>query len=85
MVVTAKGMRVTPKSGNRLGGFTAYKIYNVIAGYGDANVSPTVSVLKGMEVHSKTSCNVVDDNGKVRFVTLDFFREFKLESGVLFK
>ena len=82
--MTKTGMRITPKSGNSLSGFTAYKVYEVISGTGEANMS-SVSSRFGLMQHSEQSANVVDDEGKIRFVTMDFFREFRLESGILFQ
>lgn len=77
------GEKLVPKRGNSLSGFTAYKIYTVIAGTGDTNLSPA-SVWTGHHQHSENSCNVIDDFGHIRFVTLDFFRSFNLEMGTLF-
>lgn len=81
--ITRKGMRVVPNRINSLKGFTPYKIYEVVAGSGDANISPMAARFC-KPVHSERSMNVIDDEGQIRFVTLDFFREFRLESGVLY-
>lgn len=81
--MTREGMRLVPRRNNSLSGFTPYKIYKAIAGTGDANMSE-IALKMGHMVHTKNSCNVIDDNGKIRFVTLDFFREFRLESGDLY-
>lgn len=81
--MTKAGMRLVPKRGNSLSDFTPYKIYKVIAGTGDANMSK-IAIKAGHMIHTENSCNVIDDKGVVRFVTLDFFREFKLESSVLY-
>lgn len=81
--VTRKGMRVVARRGNSLKGFTPYKIYEAIAGSGDANLSPMAARFC-KPVHSERTMNVVDDEGQIRFVTLDFFREFRLDSGVLY-
>ena len=81
--MTRTGMRLVPMRGNSLGDFTPYKIYTVISGTGEAYMS-AVAVRLGNYIHSERSCNVVDDTGVIRFVTLDFFREFRLESGVLY-
>lgn len=82
--MTRTGMRLTPKRGNCLGDFTPYMVYKVISGTGEANLSE-VALKFGHMVHSENSCNVIDDKGNIRFVTLDFFREFNLESGVLYR
>ncbi len=84
-MATKTGMMIVPSRNNSLSGFTPYRIYRVISGTGEANLSG-VALKLGRMVHSDISCNVVDDEGKVRFVTMDFFREFKLESelGVLY-
>lgn len=83
--MTRTGMRLVPRSGNSLGDFTPYKIYEVISGTGEANLS-TVALRLGHCIHSENSCNVRDDKGNIRFVTLDFFREFRLDSelGILY-
>ena len=81
--ITRKGMRVVPRHGNSLNHFTPYKIYEVIAGSGDEHISPFAARFC-KPVHSERTMNVVDDLGDIRFVTLDFFREFRLESGVLY-
>jgi hypothetical protein len=81
--MTKTGMRLVPMRGNSLGDFTPYKIYTVISGTGEANLSE-IALRLGHCVHTERSCNVVDDKGMIRFVTLDFFREFRLESGVLY-
>lgn len=78
-MATKTGMMLVPGRENKLAGFTSYKIYRVISGTGEANLSE-VALKLGRMVHSDISCNVLDDEGKVRFVTMDFFREFKLES-----
>lgn len=80
---TFKGQRLVPKYGNKLSDFTPYKIYTVIAGEGDENLSP-IAAMFGKRTHSSRTANVRDDKGVIRFVTLDFFREFRLESGVLY-
>lgn len=84
-MATRTGMMLVPRRNNSLAGFEPYKIYRVISGTGEANLSE-VALKMGRMVHSEMSCNLVDDEGKIRFVTLDFFREFKLESelGVLY-
>lgn len=79
--MTRTGMRIVPRSGNSLGDFTPYKIYEVISGTGEVNLSE-VALKLGHIIHSERSCNVVDDKGKIRFVTLDFFREFRMESEI---
>lgn len=81
--MTRTGMRLVPKSGNSLSDFTAYKSYKVISGTGEANMSP-VSLRMGLMTHSENTANVIDDKGAIRFVSLDFFREFNLEMGSLF-
>lgn len=81
--VTRKGMRVVPNRKNSLNGFTPYKIYEVIAGSGEINQAPNAARFC-KPVHSERTMNVIDDVGNIRFVTLDFFREFRLESGVLY-
>lgn len=81
--MTKSGQRLVPKRGNSLAGFTAFKAYEVVAGAGDANLSPAAAKL-GVLFHSDTSANVIDDNGKMRFVTLNFFAEFKSTMGTLF-
>lgn len=81
--VTRKGMRVVPNRKNSLNGFTPYKIYEVIAGSGEINQAPNAARFC-KPVHSERTMNVIDDAGNIRFVTLDFFREFRLESGVLY-
>ncbi|QFG06636.1 hypothetical protein HWC59_gp13 [Proteus phage Myduc] len=80
--MTRVGDSLVCQIGCSLKGFSAYKIYKVIAGTGDANMSPTASRF-GMNVHSENSCNVLDDNGEIRFVTLSTFRPIKEEFGVL--
>lgn len=84
-MATKTGMMIVPSRNNSLNGFTPYKIYEVISGTGEANLSE-VALKLGRMVHSEISCNVVDDEGKIRFVTMDFFREFNLKSeiGVLY-
>lgn len=79
--MTRTGMMIVPRSGNSLGNFTPYRIYKVISGTGEANLSE-VALKMGHMVHTERSCNVIDDAGKTRFVTLDFFREFTLESEI---
>lgn len=79
--MTRTGMRLVPKRGNSLAGFTAYKVYEVVSGTGEANMSE-VALKLGHCIHSENSCNVYDDVGDIRFVTLDFFREFNLESEI---
>lgn len=81
--ITRKGMRVVPRRDNSLKHFTPYKIYEVIAGSGEPNQSPYAARFC-KPVHSERTMNVIDDLGEIRFVTLDFFREFRLESGVLY-
>lgn len=81
--ITRKGMRVVARRGNVLDGFTAYKIYTVIAGSGDTNLSP-LAAKYCKPMHSERTMNVMDDKGAIRFVTLDFFREFRLDSGILY-
>lgn len=81
--ITRKGMRVVPRHGNSLSHFTPYKIYEVIAGSGEINQAPNAARFC-KPVHSERTMNVIDDAGNIRFVTLDFFREFRLESGVLY-
>ena len=83
--MTRTGMRLVPKSGNSLKGFTAYKSYVVVAGTGETNMSPVALKLGTMMRHSENTANVVDDEGKTRFITLDYFREFKLEMGSLYQ
>lgn len=80
--MTRIGMRLVPTSGNSLSDFTAYKSYKVIAGTGDTNQSK-FGAMMGMLIHTENSANVIDDKGNIRFVTLDFFREFNLEMGSL--
>lgn len=82
--ITRAGMRVVPGRNNKLSGFTPYKIYEVIAGYGDLNQSESISQLLGVTRLSERAMNVRNDEGKICFVTLDFFREFRLESNFLF-
>lgn len=84
MSITRKEMRVVPQRGNVLADFTAYKVYTLIAGCGDENLSP-VAIRFGHVIHTENSGNVIDDKGAIRFVTMDFFREFKLDSGVIFQ
>ena len=67
------GSRLVPKRGNSLSGFTAYKSYEVIAGTGEMNKSPAAIRLGTFAKHSDTSCNVLDDEGNIRFVTLTYF------------
>lgn len=83
--MTRTGMMLVPRRNNTLNGFQPYKIYEVISGTGEANLSE-VALKLGRMVHSEISCNVLDDEGKIRFVTMDFFREFNLKSeiGVLY-
>lgn len=76
------GSRLVPKRGNSLSGFTAYKSYEVIAGTGEMNQSPIASKIHTMQAHSDTSCNVLDDNGKIRFVTLTYFSTFESQLGL---
>lgn len=80
--VTRKGMRVVARRGNSLSNFTAYKIYEVLAGCGDVNIAPLAD-LYCKPIHSEKTMNLKDDKGNIRFATLDFFREFRLESGPL--
>lgn len=76
------GQRIVPTNGNRLEGFTAFKSYEVVAGTGDANVSP-ISLNRGqMRHHDGKTCNIIDDNGNIRFVSLEYFRPFNLEMGL---
>jgi len=75
-------MRLVPTDGNSLSDFTALKSYTVIAGTGDENKS-RFGIMMGFPIHSENSANVVDDKGNIRFVTLEYFREFKLEMGSL--
>lgn len=84
-MATRTGMRIVPSRTNSLKGFTPYRIYTVISGTGEANLSE-VALKFGRAIHSERSCNVVDDEGNIRFVTMDFFREFNLKSeiGVLY-
>lgn len=77
--MTRTGMMLVPRGGNSLGDFTPYKVYTVLSGTGEANLSP-VALRLGHVVHSERSCNVRDDKGNIRFVTLDFFREFRMKS-----
>lgn len=79
--MTRTGMRLVPKDGNSLSDFTAYKSYKVIAGTGERNVSPFAQTL--FSIHSENTANVIDDKGSIRFVSLDYFREFNLEMGSL--
>lgn len=78
--MTRAGMRIVPKRGNSLGNFTPYKSYVVLAGTGDANLN-IAARFYGTEVHSEKSCNVRDDVGNIRYVTMDFFQELKFEFG----
>lgn len=80
--MTQVGDSLVCKIGCSLKGFSAYKIYKVVAGTGDENLSPT-ALNFGMNIHSENSCNVLDDNGAIRFVTLTTFRPVKEEFGVL--
>lgn len=80
--MTRTGMMLVPKDGNSLSDFTAYKNYKVIAGTGEANQSP-FGVMMGFPIHGENSANVIDDKGNIRFVTLEYFREFNLEMGSL--
>lgn len=81
--MTKTGQRLVPKRGNSLKGFTAYKSYEVISGTGEENLSK-VAFLFNNAVHSENTANVVDDEGNIRFISLEFFREFNLEMGNLF-
>ncbi|APD19674.2 hypothetical protein PP101_08 [Pectobacterium phage PP101] len=82
--MTRSGMRVVPTRGNTLSGFTAYKVYEIISGTGETNMSSSV-MYSGIMKHSENSANVLDDNGEIRFITMSYFREFKLDSGALFQ
>lgn len=75
------GQCLVPKRGNSLSDFTAFKSYEVIAGTGDENLSQIASITN-IRVHSETSCNVRDDKGNVRFVTLSYFAPFNTQMGL---
>lgn len=75
------GQRLVPKRGNSLSNFTAFKSYEVVAGTGQRNLSPIAS-RTFTEIHSETSCNVVDDKGNIRFVSLSYFSFFDKEMGL---
>ena len=79
--MTKKGMRIVPRGNNSLNNFTPFKSYVVIAGTGDLNLNP-LAKFYGHVVLSEEACNVVDDLGEVRFVTMDFFRDLSAEFGV---
>lgn len=79
--MTKKGQRLVPKVGSSSNGFTAYKVYEVLAGTGDENLSTVAAGRFNLKIHSENSCNVRDDDGMIRFVTLACFRPFNLEIG----
>lgn len=79
--MTKKGMHIIPRGNNSLKNFTPFKSYEVIAGTGDLNLNHLASFY-GQMVLSEDACNVVDDLGNVRFVTMDFFRDLSLEFGI---
>ena len=74
-------MRIVPRGNNSLDNFTPFKSYVVIAGTGDLNLNH-LAKFYGHVVLSEEACNVVDDLGEVRFVTMDFFRDLSAEFGV---
>lgn len=81
-MATRKGMRIIPRGGNSLSDFTPFKVYIVLAGCGDANLN-SMAQFYGKLIHTEESCNVLDDRGAIRYVTLDFFRDMSEAMGVL--
>jgi len=79
--MTKSGQRIVPKSNNRLAGITAFKCYEVISGTGEVNLSPA-ALKTGHMVHCDSTCNIVDDEGKIRFVSLEYFQPFNHEMGL---
>lgn len=70
------GDKIVPTRGNSLLHFTAYKVYEVVAGEGDVNISPTALKHGAMVTHSERTCNVLDDLGQIRFISMQYFRPF---------
>lgn len=68
-----------------LAGFTAYKMYTVVSGHGEVNMSPAAIRLGTMLHHSERTFNLVDDNGNTRFCTDAHFRLFNDELKGLFQ
>lgn len=66
-------------------GFTAYKMYTVISGHGEINVSPAATRLGTMLHHSERTFNLVDDYGNTRFCSDAHFRPFNEELRGLFQ
>jgi len=75
---------VMRRSERGLNGFTAYKVYTILAGEGETNQSACAMRLGTMLKHSERTFNLVDDNGVIRFVSDQHFKPFNSELG-LFK
>ncbi|WJN64038.1 hypothetical protein Erwinia_phage_Fougasse_00075 [Erwinia phage Fougasse] len=75
---------VMRKVGACLNGFTAYKMYTVVSGHGEANMSK-VALSLGIMTHNERTFNLVDDNGETRFCTDAHFRLFNDELKGLFQ
>ena len=77
------GERVVTRHVNSgLNGFTAYKVYEVIAGEGETNMSTCAMRLGTMLKHSERTFNIRDDAGQIRFVSDQHFRSFNSELGL---